>query len=138
MELRLLAAEEMPQILPLLQLLGPDIPFELLESRLAEMQANHYHCLGAWLGNRLVAISGFWILHKYYIGKHLEPDNFIVLPEFRDRGIGDQLLDWLERHATALGCNALELNCYAENAAGLRFWKARGFRLIGEHLRKEL
>lgn len=136
--LRLLEKAEIPAVIPLLQQLDASIPAATLSARVEAMRENNYHCLGAFFNDELIGCSGFWILHKYYVGKHLEPDNVIVLPEHQNRGLGHHMMDWLEQHAREMGCRALELNCYVGNPDGLRFWRSRGYRTLGEHMRKDL
>ncbi|EQD69526.1 GCN5-related N-acetyltransferase, partial [mine drainage metagenome] len=37
-----------------------------------------YQCAGLYDDGRLIGICGLWILTKYYVGKHIEPDNVVI------------------------------------------------------------
>ena len=77
------------------------------------------------------------MLTKYYIGKHIEPDNVDILPEYQAKGIGKQLVLWISEYAKSIGCEASELNCYTENKRGQRFWEQCGYKVVGYHYRKK-
>jgi len=137
-EFRLIEPAEMTTIIPLLMELDPAIPEETLHQRLPDMLEAGYECLGIYADNELIGICGFWILAKYYVGKHLEPDNVYIRPQHRGHGLGNKLDDWLQATARARGCLALELNCYIKNEAGLKFWEHAGYHRLGIHFRKKL
>jgi GNAT superfamily N-acetyltransferase len=136
--IRLIPAEELEQIIPLLELVNPGLPSSELLKRLENMKQYNYHCVGIYEDARLIGICGLWLLYKHYIGKHMEPDNVVILPEYRNKGIGEILMQWIYTYAKAEGCRALELNAYVENEAAHRFWKKEGFVHIGHHYQKIL
>lgn len=124
-------------ILPFLELLNPKTEKSVLENRLEEMKNYNYHCVGVFDGDKLIAVSGFWILFKHYVGKHIEPDNVMVLPEYRSQKIGEKMMAFIYDYAKANGCVASELNCYVNNSGGLKFWINQGYRILGYHLQKK-
>lgn len=136
--IRQLSRDELTIIIALIKQLNPNVPEETLITRLAEMSAQGYQCVGLFLDNQLIGICGFWILTKFYVGKHIEPDNVFVLPEYRRQGYGKQLLDWLYDYGLSQGCIASEMNCYIVNETGNAFWEQEGFVKIGYHYQKLL
>lgn len=137
-EIRLIDKEEIFSIIPFLSELNSEITNDVLESRLSEMVLQGYQCVVVYDSDELVAISGIWLLTKYYIGKHIEPDNVFVLPEYQGRGIGKLLINWIFEYAKSIGCVASELNCYTKNTAAQRFWKQQGYELVAYHFQKQL
>ncbi len=129
---------EMTVIIPLLLELNGSVTQKELEERLPQMILSGYECVGVYDNQKLIGISGMWFLTKYYIGKHLEPDNVFISPEYRGKGVGNLLIEWIHRYAKSKNCVALELNCYIDNADGNKFWKSQGYKEIGYHFRKEL
>lgn len=119
--IRLLNTDELHTILPLLQMLNENTSLATLEIRLKEMEANNYRCVGVYDADKLIGISGLWILTKHYVGKHIEPDNVIIHPDYRNKKIGEQLFQWIFDYAREQGCVASELNCYVQNHKGVRF-----------------
>lgn len=136
--IRLLKTDELHTILPFLQMLNENTSLATLEIRLKEMEANNYRCVGVYDADKLIGISGLWILTKHYVGKHIEPDNVIIHPDYRNKKIGEQLFKWIFDYAREQGCVASELNCYVHNHKGVRFWINQGYRIIGYHMQKLL
>ena len=134
----LIAKENIYSIIPLLQLLDPSIDTTTLKSRLDEMVQTGYECAGVYDGTSLIGICGLWILTKYYVGKHIEPDNVIIHPDYRNKGIGELMMEWVFDYGKSKGCIASELNCYVSNERGLKFWEAQGYKVLGYHLQKSL
>lgn len=133
----LLPREQISNIIPLLRLLDDKITEDVLKERLNEMFDRGYICLGVFDGNRLIGISGLWILTKYYVGRHIEPDDVVILPEYRGQGVGEKMMEWIYQFAKEQGCVASELNCYVGNSAGQKFWANEGYRIIGFHYQKK-
>ena len=130
--------DQLHRIIPLLKILNENVSEDVLTSRLAVMKENNYKCAGVFDGDKLIGICGLWILVKHYVGKHVEPDNVIILPEYRSKGIGEMMMNWVTDFAKSIGCDALELNCYVQNSPGLKFWLNDGFKVLGFHLQKKL
>jgi len=132
----LIKKENIHSIIPLLKILDKNTSEEVLISRLNEMLIQGYQCVGIYEDNKLIGTSGLWILTKYYIGKHIEPDNVIILPEYRNKGIGDLLMKWIYEYGQKQGCVGLELNCYISNNKGIKFWHNQDFKIIGFRFQK--
>ena len=102
------------------------------------MVQQSYECLGVFYGEELVGISGLWIITKYYIGKHIEPDNVVVHPDHRNKGLGEQMMQWIYDYGKQKGCVASELNCYVSNEKGHKFWFRENYKILGFHFQKTL
>jgi GNAT superfamily N-acetyltransferase len=134
---KLIPEEDIDCILPMLQLLDEQFSDAVLKERLAEMLDHGYQCVGIYDDSKLIGVSGLWILCKYYVGKHIEPDNVILAPEYQGRGIGKQLMAWIYAYGKSIGCVASELNCYVTNKDGQKFWESEGYEPIGLHYQKK-
>jgi GNAT superfamily N-acetyltransferase len=134
----LMQNEEMHALYPLIEALNPGMQRTLFEERLAEMQANKFNCIGVRLDDKLVACCGFWILIKFYNGRHVEPDNVTVLTDYRNFGLGQIMMDFLHEQAKTLGCNFSELNAYLANNKAHKFYFKDDYKILGFHFRKEL
>lgn len=125
-------------ILPLLEELDPSISKVVLKVRLSEMVAIGYECIGIYCKDELIGICGIWTLVKYYVGKHIEPDNVYIKTKYRGLGIGRKLDSWLKAFALSRGCQAIELNCYIKNEKGRGYWELNDYTPIGIHYQKKL
>lgn len=136
-QIRFIPADKLDEILPFLQLLNPNEQEQVLADRLQKMKSLDYRCIGIYDGEKLAGISGLWILFKHYSGKHAEPDNVIIHPDYRGKGLGEKLIGWIHDYAKEQGCESCELNCYVSNHAGVRFWISLGYEIIGYHMIKK-
>jgi diamine N-acetyltransferase len=134
----LMPNEEMQSLFPLIEELNPGMEQTLFKERLTEMQANKFNCIGVWHNENLVACCGFWILIKFYNGRHVEPDNVAVLTEYRNFGLGQIMMDYVHEHAKALGCTISELNAYVSNNKAHKFYFKDDYKILGFHFRKAL
>lgn len=139
-KVRLLKQDELHLAPPFYKQLSPHIAMETLESRLTEMVEQGYRCAGLFLtqNGELIGICGLWILTKYYVGRHIEPDNLIILPQHRSKGYGEVLMNWVFEYGKKEGCTSSELNCYTENKKGNAFWEKLGYEKIANHYQKKL
>jgi GNAT superfamily N-acetyltransferase len=136
--IKFIPKENLTIILPFLQMLNEKTEEEILRNRIVEMGEYNYRCIGIFDGEQLIGISGLWILYKFYIGKHIEPDNVVVHQDYRGKGAGEALMRWIHDYARETGCHVSELNCYVKNTGGLKFWLQQGYRILGFHMRKDL
>lgn len=97
-----------------------------------------YHLLAVFAEEKLVAISGYWIAHKLYCGKYLEPDNVVVDEHFRSQGVGEILQKKLEAIAVENGCEVMMLDAYLDNLAGHKFYERQGYQRKGYHFIKKI
>lgn len=129
----------METILPLVMELNNDtIAYSLLQKRLADMlDMGGYECIGAYDGEELVGIFGVWVLNKLYAGKHVEPDNVFIKKEYRSKGVGQLMIDFLFQYAKEIGCEGTEVNCYVTNEKGRKFWERQGYEPLAVHFFKK-
>jgi len=136
--LKLIPETEIKSIIPLVTLLNPGLEEKILLARLDVMMKNNYQCLGVYHDKKLIGVCGIWTLMKFYVGKHLEPDNVVIHPDHRSKGVGELMMKWVDDYARQLNCDAIELNAYVENTRGVEFWKRMGFKIRGYHFQKLL
>lgn len=138
-KIALIPYDAMESIIPLvIQLNKGKLPVEVLKTRLQEMLAmGGYQCIGVYDNDKLIGCCGFWILNKLYAGKHVEPDNVFVEENHRSAGVGELMLNWLFNYAKSIDCIGAEVNCYAHNVKGIKFWESQGFEALGYHMIKK-
>lgn len=136
--IELIPNEQIHTILPFIQMLNEKTDVSILKQRIEDIRNTDYKCVGVYNGDVLIGISGLWILNKLYVGKHIEPDNVIIHPDYRSKGVGELMMQWIFDYAKSNGCVASELNCYVNNHKGVKFWVSQGYRIIGFHMQKQL
>ena len=128
----------MSNSLLLIKELTPDVNAEDYKKMLQEMTPHNYFQVGVYEGEKLLAISGYWICTKIYCGKYLEIDNFVVDKEYRSKNIGKTLVDWMLNEAKKQGCKTVLLDAYVENFKAHKFYYQQGFIARGFHYLKRL
>ncbi|CAM1372093.1 Acetyltransferase [Tenacibaculum litopenaei] len=131
--------QEITQILPLLKVVNTTTPEAILIQRLHEMVCYaNYECVGAYDGEKLIAISGLWYSVRHYVGKSVEPDHVVVDASYRGKKIGKQFFEWIYEYTKEKGCEAIELNTYTGNRKSHKFYYNEGFEIFGFHFVKIL
>ncbi len=122
----------------LIRQLNPSMSLAYYEELLQQMLQNGYRMVGAFDGSTCIGLSGFWISAKLYSGKYLEVDNFVVTEEYRSRGVGKLLSDWMLEEAKRHNCATVMLDAYVTNSAAHRFYFREGFHIKSYHFFKSL
>jgi len=118
--------------------LYPKLTLEKYQSFLQEMIPNNYRQIAIFEENACVAISGYWTGTKLWCGKYIEIDNFIVHPEYRSKGIGKLITDYIDAKAHEIGCTNIVLDAFTTNFTAHRFYYNQGFGPKGFHFVKIL
>ena len=84
--------EQMLAHLDVLQELYPSLTHEQYDQELELMLPHNYGQLAVFDDEHCVAICGFWIGNKLWIGKYLELDNIVVCEAHRSKGLGEQIM----------------------------------------------
>lgn len=136
---RFLGPENMEDILPFAQHLNPTKPRADLRAIQEEMFSyTNYHCFGIWEGDQLRGMSSAWTSTKFYSGKQLEVDNYVIDESQRSQGLGKLLMDHISNWAKENHYQTIELNAYVHNHRGHKFYINQGFDILGYHFLKKL
>lgn len=130
--------DEMLAEIETIRFLYPNITLEKYKSFLSEMIPHNYTQIGVFENNLCVGISGCWSATKLWTGKYLEIDNFVVHPEYRSKGIGKMLTDYIEKKAIELNCSSIVLDAFTGNFGAHRFYYNQGYAPKGFHFVKIL
>jgi GNAT superfamily N-acetyltransferase len=129
---------EMLAQLSVLNELYPNLTLDEYAVELDEMLPHRYGQVAVYDENECIAISGFWIGNKLWVGKYLELDNIIVREKYRSQGVGKLMFDFLEKKAKEQQCNMLSLDSYTNNFSAHKFFYNEGFAPRGFHFIKLL
>ncbi|WP_395056142.1 GNAT family N-acetyltransferase [Flavobacterium sp.] len=130
--------QEMLSQFKVMQFLYPKLTIEKYESYLQEMITRNYTQIAVFDNEKCIGITGCWFGIKLWSGKYLEIDNFIVHPDYRSKGIGKMLTDYVNQKALDLSCTNIVLDAYTHNFKAHRFFYNQGFGPKGFHFVKIL
>lgn len=140
LDIRQICDDELPRALALLAVLNVDLSQGELAERLRRILFEHpnYRLYGAFDGSALLGVCGAWIATKVWCGRYLEVDNLVVDPGRRSRGVGTQLLDFMERLGREAACEIVVLDSYTSNHASHRLYHRLNYEIKGFHFVKML
>ena len=131
--------EEMLENLEIIQVLHPNLTYEKYKELLEKMIPHNYaQLIAVNEEGEKMGITGFWIGHKIWSGKYLELDNVVVREDYRSRGVGELMTQYLIKKAQELACDMLGLDVYTYNFKGVKFYMNQGFDPTGFHMIKKL
>lgn len=100
-------------------------------SRELERLCAREHPGGAWIAHADGAPAGYLLLVYVFSLEHhgltAEIDELFVLPQYRGRGLGAQLLRAAEAAAAAAGCTNISLQLRRDNDAARAFYRRHGY-----------
>lgn len=130
--------EQMVAQLETIRILYPEMGLEKYERYLKTMLLNGYKQVAVFDDEVCIALSGFWYNTKLWTGPYLEIDNFVVHPEYRKRGVGKMIVDFIDAKAAELGCNCVVLDAFTANFSAHRFYYNQGYEPRGFHFIKTI
>lgn len=133
-EVKIIEHVEAEQIYPLIKQLDDEKTCEYIQNCLKQMLGKNYFIVGAYKDETLVGITGCWIATKFYCGKYLEIDNFVVDENFRNQGIGSKIFDFVFDYAKKSNCDSVMLDVYSWNEGAHRFYDRYNLKHLGSHM----
>jgi GNAT superfamily N-acetyltransferase len=94
-----------------------------------------YRIVGAFEGERCVAVAGFRVIRNLAWGDTLYVDDLSTLPAARGRGHGRALLEWCKEEGRRQGCTELHLDSGVgpEREDAHRLYFNTGLRITSYH-----
>jgi GNAT superfamily N-acetyltransferase len=134
----LTSLQEMLLHLEIIKFLYPKMTLERYKSFLEDMIPKNYKQVAVFDGDTCVGLSGFWFATKLWTGKYIEIDNFIVHPDYRKKGIGKLLTQFIDEKAKELNCTCIVLDAFTGNFEAHRFYYNQGYVPRGFHFIKTI
>lgn len=125
-------------LFPLISQQNPEIDKNTFQTRLGAMLKEGFRCIGAFDDKKLVGCAGFWTGTRFWCGTFIEPDNVVMLHNYRHQGIGRKLMQWIEYEAKRLNCEIIKIETYAKNMPARSFYAKQSYEEIGIVLVKPL
>ncbi len=122
----------------LFALLEPQLDAATVIERMTGMRAQGWQCLGAFSGNDIVGMAGYSRRLHLFSGPVAYVENLVVLPDWRERGIGEGLMRWIEQWAREQGCDLVTLDAYAVNLPARAFYARLAYEPRGVHFVREI
>lgn len=136
---RELELEDLPQLQSLMRQLNPKKDeSKMIKYQKEMLNLSNYFSFVIEVNDQIVGVSSCWVSIKWYSGRQLEIDNFVIDEVYRSQGLGGIFIDLLEEWAIENNCKTIELNAYVRNAGAHKFYFDKGYHIIGFHFQKTL
>lgn len=122
----------------LIRQLNPTMTEAAFGAYVEKMLPQGYRCIAWQEEEKYLGLCGFWQGTRFWCGDFIDLDNVVVDEAARGRGVGKQMLDWIEAEARRLGCQQLGLDCYTTFHDAHRFYFREGYIIKGYHFIKPL
>lgn len=126
--------DEMLAAFEVLQHMYPKMTREKYGTIIRQRKEEGYRMVGVFDGNKCVSSAGFWIGVRFYCGKFIQLDNMVTLPEYRSKGAGKIITDFIKEIGKTENCLKVLVDTYVENFDAHRFFLKEGFIIRGYHL----
>jgi GNAT superfamily N-acetyltransferase len=131
--------EEMMKAYPIVRQRYLELSAERYSAQIEDMIAmNDFKMVGAFLGDEVVGVCGYWILRMLYCGRYIQLSSFIVDEKKRGHGIGKKILSEIEKIGKKLNCEKVILDSFTENKKSHPLYFREGFYIRGFHFMKDL
>lgn len=123
----LFGLDEILAIFPLFQQVS-HLSETIFRERLSAMLAqNNYRCIAAYVGDRMVGMSGFWTGTQLWCGKYIEADHVVVDDALRSNGVGARMMAWIEAEGERTGCAVFRIAMVLGRERTHSFYARNGF-----------
>lgn len=136
--IELTTVSEMLDQIETLNHLYPQLTLEKYESYLQQMVPHNYKQLAVFEGQVCIGLTGFWSGYKLWSGKYIEIDNFVVHTDYRAKGVGKLMTDYIDDLAKSTNCTMIVLDAFTGNFNAQRFYYKQGYEPRGFHFVKML
>lgn len=131
--------DEMLAAFPLVNLMYKKMTRDEFSAALDEMiNLSNYQMIAVFEGEKMIGVSGYWIASMLYCGLYLQASNLVVADEFRSKGVGKKILNYLEEKAVAANCKKIVLDSYTENKQSHPLYFRENFYIRGFHFMKDI
>ncbi|ENS4970514.1 GNAT family N-acetyltransferase [Vibrio fluvialis] len=120
-------------VLEVLLQLRPQYDLETLATQINRQRSNGYQIAYVKSSEGVLAVTGFSVGEKLAWGKHIYIEDLVTNNEFRSRGVGKFLLDWLQMYALENDCEQVHLDSGVERFEAHKFYLREGFNIASHH-----
>lgn len=123
---------------PAVKVLRPHLEEHQFLPMVKEMTAEGYKLAFIDEDDTAAAIVGFRYLQYLFYGKHIYINDLSTLPDYRKKGYGSVLLDYVFECAKRMGIHTVTLDSGYQRADAHRLYLNKGFTISSHHFVKKL
>ena len=113
--------------------LRPDYDLDSLSAQVEKQQLNGYEVVYVKSSEGVLAVAGFSVGEKLAWGKHIYIEDLVTNSQFRSRGVGSFLINWLKSYALEIGCEQIHLDSGVQHFPAHKLYLREGFNIASHH-----
>jgi len=102
------------------------------------LSEKNYQMIAAFIDDKMVGIAGYWVLTRFYSDKYIQVGNMVVDESYRNKGVGKEMLKFIENEGKKRGCHHFILDSRLDNKKSHDFYLREGFEIMGYHFMKDI
>lgn len=123
MVLKITTDEQILATREVMRQLRPNVPpEEYLATVRRMMEKDGYHLAALYDEGAVRAVAGYRFMEMLYCGRIMYVDDLNSDEDYRSKGYGKELMDWLKAEARAHGCGQLHLDSGVQREDTHRFY----------------
>ncbi|NBV06524.1 MAG: GNAT family N-acetyltransferase [Proteobacteria bacterium] len=131
--------EEMLQAYEIIKQRYQEMSLENFKEQISEMiKFSDFKMIAAFIDEKIVGVTGYFIAHMLYCGRYIQLSSFIVDEEKRGAGIGKKILQEVARIGKKQNCDKIVLDSFTENKKSHALYYREDFYIRGFHFMKNL
>jgi len=131
--------EQMFKAFEIVKLMYKNMDYKTYQDLVSEMIArNDYKMIGAFLDDKLIGASGYWIFVMLYCNRYIQISNLVVDEKYRGLGVGKKILDKAEEIGKRSNCQKIVLDSYIQNKKSHSLYFREDYYIRGFHFMKDI
>ena len=136
MVVKVTSAEQILATREVMRQLRPNVPLDSYVATVRRMRQTDGYQLAALYDEETVrAVAGYRLMEMLHRGKIMYVDDLNTDEQYRSKGYGKVLMDWLKTEAKTQGCGQLHLDSGVQREHTHRFYFREGLTINGYHFR---
>jgi len=107
---------------PIMKDIRPNISENRYVNLIKHMQLEGYRIFSAWHNKQIIGLIGFSILTNLYYGRHIWINDLVVTKPYQSKGVGKQLMHYVEDIAKQEHCHIIALSSGLERTHAHHFY----------------
>jgi len=127
MQIREMNLKELDVIYEVLSQLRKNLSFKEFDDLVYDMRHMEYKMIGLFQRGTLITFAGVSVQTNFYHKRHLFVFDLVTDENYRSKGYGKEMLEYLETYAKTAMCENIVLSSGFEKESAHKFYEIEGF-----------
>jgi len=138
LEIKIATEEEIKYCYNVMHQLREDLSKEDFINTITQQIKNGYKVVYVLENNQVICVTGFNIIQKLALGKHLYIDDFVTNKSVKSTDAAKALLDFIKIYAKQQNCTSIHLDSSIQRDEAHKFYLNQNMKIDSYHFSIEL